>query len=355
MAVTSIYSNSDTTMKELTTEPGTDSSSDGSDSAIILHSGTRSKSCNRPSKHNRRSSRLSKGPTDEHLDHSSDESDPHIDVGDVLLNDEEKLLKKEERKADRQQLLEKQILAVAFVKSVVKKEEDTTHPVQDKTEIGEQNSESKIYQSTRKRRKIIKQEVETCPSNSSSADSLQKTALSPEACRSSTSVSDCVTTKTPEAVATRVSPRIRSRVAKSKNVGLKADYAIVRQTTMFSPKPSIPVPNPILTSPSPGPRNDSTDAAPSQPNTRAKVQSKDTASNVSGISTRKSPMNESIPSKSQQDDSLSVLPNARTPTKSNETKSSDHVMLPARRRFFSIDLDRKFYTETFQQLSFIFF
>mmetsp|Transcript_8421 Transcript_8421/g.15891 ORF Transcript_8421/g.15891 Transcript_8421/m.15891 type:complete len:666 (+) Transcript_8421:168-2165(+) len=339
MAVTSIYSNSDTTMKELTTDPGTDTSSDGSDSAIILHTGALSKSCSHPSKQNRRSSRLSKGATDKHLDHSSDESDPHIDVGDVLLHDEEKLLKKEERKADRQQLLEKQMLAVALVKNAVKKEEDAPLPIQGKVEIREQNNESNIYKSTRKRRKVIQEESDACPSNSTVTDSLQNPPLSPISCGSSSLVSDSMAKKMPEAVATRVSPRIKSRVAKSKNVGIKADYAMVRQTTMFTPKPSITVPNPILQSPSPGPQKPATNVAASQPTTRAKVKSKDSASNVSGISTRQRTMNGSTPTKINEDTTTSVLQNAPTPTKSNETKSSDHVTLPVRKRFFSIDLD----------------
>lgn len=346
MAVTSIYSNSDTTMKELTTEPGTDSSSDGSDSAIILHSGARSKSCSHPSKHNRRSSRLSKGTTNEHLDQLSVDSDPHIDVGDVLLHHEEKLLMKEERKADRQQIRDKQILAVALVKNVVKKEEDSSQPIQDGTEAEERNCESKMSMYTRKRRKIVKEEAEACQSNSSSSGSLQRSAVSPPASGSSNLSIDSALKKTTETVATRVSPRIRSRVAKSNTIGLKADYAMVRQTTMFKPKPSVPVPNPILTST--GPYKTSANNAPSQPSSRVKGKSKDAAPNVSGKSTSKRPSSDSATSKSPENSKKSDLPNAPTPTKSNETKSSDQVTLPARRRFFSIDLDRKFYVETLQ-------
>jgi hypothetical protein len=111
---------------------------------------------------------------------------------------------------------------------------------------------------------------------------------------------------------------------------------MVRQTTMFTPKPSVPVPNPILTSP--GPYKTSVNNAPIQPSSRAKAKSKNAAPNVSGKSTRKRPSSDSATSKSPDNSKISDLPNAPTPTKSNETKSSDQVTLPARRRFFPLIL-----------------
>lgn len=334
----SIYSNSDPTMKDLTTEPGTDTSSEGSDSAVILNSSANTKLTRHPAKNNRRSSRLSKGTSGEYPDHLSDDSDPHIDVGDVLLRDEEKLMKDEERKVDRQHLLEKQMLAVALVKSVVKKEEQSTQSTVDTRGNGPQQAESHVYKSTRKRRKMVNDEIK-----SSSADSLPNTSpLTPLS--SGPSMTDCDVLKKPTAaIATRVSPRIKSRVAKTKNPGLKADYAMVRQTSRFAPKPSLPVPNPILSSPAPVTMKSVSN--PTNTTTRAKVKSKDVNS-IPAATTRKRSVPKQvkstpITSESSNEEPVCILPNAPTPTKSNETKlnANETIILPPRRRFFSIDLD----------------
>jgi hypothetical protein len=265
----------------------------------------------------------------------------------MLLHDEEKLLKLEERKLDRQQMLEKQMLAVALVKSVVKKEEGSSQQNQETRDIGPQHIETNVYKSTRKRRKII-DASNPCPTNRSSDDVLDNVlALSPAASGKTFPRENGEIMKHIEAVATRVSPRIKSRAAKSKNVGLKADYAIVRHTTRLTPKPSVPVPNPILPSPAPSTLKDMINEVPSQPITRAKKKTKDSASLLVGKTTRQRSTGNSMPSSSSVDDTVSIRPNAPTPTKSNETKSGDHLIFPGRRRIFSIDLDRKFHNEIF--------
>ena len=394
-----IYTDSETTMNDFTTEPGNDTCSEGSASAMMIGSSTSTRNMS-PSKGTRRSTRLSKGRGGDLSGHSSDDSDPHIDVGDVLMQEEDRLLSDEERKADCRHRIEKQILAVALVKSVVKKEdlpdglgnthsqvvhegeiESSTQPLSDS--LDSSGDASDVCMSAEKRRKGNEHEIDEQP------------LVSPGGCEDSGVVKNEVTTENNEVenndvtsipvthaqtvdnespqttasgdtVVTRANTRAKTRGAKTRNVGLKAEYASVRETPRFAPKPSLPVPNPILSLPSGGIHKDAVLAAPKQPMTRAKVKSKQSealsrkrpasdptpAGAVTSTQPQAAPPSAPLPTntlsfmqvkKEDESPTADIISSALTPLKSNETGVNDSDAFTSRRRIFSIDLDREYF------------
>jgi hypothetical protein len=161
---------------------------------------------------------------------------------------------------------------------------------------------------------------------------------------------------------TRANTRAKTRGAKTRNVGLKAEYASVRETPRFAPKPSLPVPNPILSLPSTGIQKDAVSAAPKQPMTRAKVKSKQSealsrkrpasdptpAGAVTSTQPQAAPPSAPLPTNTlslmqvkKEDETAAdeIVSSALTPLKSNETCGNDSDAFTSRRRIFSIDLD----------------
>jgi hypothetical protein len=394
-----IYTDSETTMNDFTTEPGNDTCSEGSASAMMIGSSTSTRNMS-PSKGTRRSTRLSKGRGGDLSGHSSDDSDPHIDVGDVLMHEEDRLLSDEERKADCRHRIEKQILAVALVKSVVKKEdlpdgfgnthsqvahegeiESSTQPLSDSLDSSSGDA-SDVCMSAEKRRKGNEHEVDEQP------------LVSPAGCEDSVGVKNEVksennevenndvtsipvtpaqtadnespeTTASGDTVVTRANTRAKARGAKTRNVGLKAEYASIRETPRFAPKPSLPVPNPLLSLPSAGIHKDAVLATPKQQMTRAKVKSKQAealsrkrpasdptpAGAVTSTQPQAAPPAAPLPTntlsfmqvkKEEKSPTADIISSALTPLKSNETGVNDSDALTSRRRIFSIDLDREY-------------
>lgn len=173
----------------------------------------------------RRSSRLSKGRDEDDL---SDDSDPHIDMGVVMMHEEEKFLMEEEQNADKK-LARKQQMGVALVKSVVMKEEDVKVETLDYNnkymepkhlELDETDSKGKDVSNTQKRQKMDE------PSQS---------------------LTNPGKNTSPTTVPTRSSSRKITKTSKA----LKAvdDSTDEHRTKRITPKPSAPVPNPILKSP----------------------------------------------------------------------------------------------------------
>lgn len=381
---TSIYTDSgNPTMNELSTEPGTDTSSEGSASTSILGSNSKSKKKNGMSI--RRSTRLSKGHGD-NSDSSSDDndSDPNIDVGDVLMHDEEKMLEEEEDRANKRK---KQMLAVALVKSVVevqgipiKKEEPqgqkpqltqvntTTNTLNATSNTGSGSGISVSTINEKIKNEALKSEttgilggkiVGAKVSTSTTTIVVPTTGVSTaRVAKVTPSAPNNYAAQTAQTIATRVniSTRSRTRGTKIKTVGLKAQYASVREAPRYIPKPTLPVPNPILSSPALAIQK-----APLKNKTKqtAARTSKGKRSNAAMKSeplamppTEPLPTNllSGIPVK-KEEPNTKFNDCALTPTKSNETVANGTVIAPSRRRIFSIDLDRK-YTYNIGQIMF---
>ena len=306
---TSIYTDSESTMNTLTTEPSTNTCSEGSAVRIILDSGRVEKKHDSSPMGTRRSTRLSKNQ--KHISgETSDDSDPHIDVGDVLLHEEEKLMKSEVNRKDRR---EKQMLAVAIVKNAVKQEEESSgqgNQGQNTCANGSQE-ENNACMSSRKRQKVeVQKATNAATVNSSNVR------------------------KPVEAVATRASTRLRTKA--SSNVGHMA------------------VPNPILSSPALKARQSPVPVTNAAQNvSKAKVKIEPIATNMA---TRKRTVkrNSSTPAQPLQapisaplpDNTLATIKEEPMATATLSTQAniqSEPASLPSRRRIFSIDLDRKYF------------
>jgi len=255
----------------------------------------------------RRSSRLSKGRDEDDL---SDDSDPHIDMGDVMMNEEEKMMIEEEKDADKK-LARKQQMAVALVKSVVMKKECGENQNQVfnaegltmniKQEDGESDSQGKNNSNRRKRQKTDVNSISREPSPAAAA----------------VEISAGTRTQTPPPIPTRSSSRKITKTSKVLNASTESNEQL-------SSKSTAPVPNPILKSP--------ISSASGRVNTKRKDESSTpTRSNSHGRS------------KSQ-------LTNTKKQT-SSKVKKEDLILEPShlnvdmsrsRKRIFSIDLDRKF-------------
>lgn len=382
---TSIYTDSgNPTMNELSTEPGTDTSSEGSASTSILGSNSKSKKKNGMSI--RRSTRLSKGRGD-NSDSSSDDddSDPNIDVGDVLMHDEDKMLEEEEDRANK---LKKQMLAVALVKSVVevqgipiKKEEPQGHKpqlTQVNTTTNTLNATSNTGSGCGISVSTINEKIKKEALKSEISGILGKTIVGAGA-KVSTSTTIIVPTtgvstarvakvtpsapnnyaaQTAQTIATRVniSTRSRTRGTKIKTVGLKAQYASVREAPRYVPKPTLPVPNPILSSPAlaiqKAPLKNKTKQTAARTSKGKRSNAVMKSEPLAMPPTEPLPTNllSGIPVK-KEEPSTKFNDCALTPTKSNETVANGTVIAPSRRRIFSIDLDRK-YTYNIGQIMF---
>jgi len=381
-------------LNDLTTdEPNNDTCSEGSASAMMIGSSTSITSMS-PSKGTRRSTRISKGREGDLSGDSSDDSDPHIDVGDVLMHEEDRILANEERNADCIHRIEKQILAVALVKSVVKKEdlldglgkthsqvvhegeiESSTQPLSDSLD-----SRGDVCMSAEKRRKGNEDEVKGQPSVLPAGGD-DNVIVKSEATAENTDVTSIPVTsaqtvenETPQAtasadsVASRANTRAKTRGAKTRNVGLKAEYASVRETPRFAPKPSLPVPNPLLSLLSNDIHKNAVSVAPKQPMTRAMIKSKESeeisrkrpaldptlAGAVTSTQPQAAPPSAPLPTntlsfiqvkKEDETPAAEIISTALTPTKSNETGGNESdAFTSSRRRIFSIDLDREYYT-----------
>lgn len=400
---TSIYTDSGNPshMNNLSNQSGTDTSSEGSAPRIILEATSSNKKKNN-SKGIRRSSRLSKGRTDmTNHDSSDDDSDPNIDVGEVLLGDEEKLLIDEELRADKKR--QKQMLAVALVKSAVESKGGSMKTIEAKDQhTRQQNS---VYtttqpceassQSNQTEISSLKTNEDTfgnsvdapnnvvhgptappsapsvavqVPSTSTITNVAAKVSTIPNATNGNVAVTkkQIATQKVPP-VRANVTTRSRTRGAKAKPVGLKAQYASIRETPRYAPKPSLPVPNPILPSPAATSKASNSKIIVQQPLTRAatskvKAHPASRSSKVVPV-VKKEPLamppTASLPNNLltgqtiKEPEGRMVSSHAPTPTKSNETITTNaSVIPPARRRIFSIDLDREFMNLFFLCLSF---
>lgn len=307
-STTSIYTDSESTMNTLTTEPSTNTFSEGSAVGIILDSGGVEKKHDSSPMGTRRSTRLSKNQ--KHISgETSDDSDPHIDVGDVLLHEEEKLMKSEVNRKDRR---EKQMLAVAIVKNAVKQEEESSgQGNQGQNTCANGSQEENACMSSRKRQKVeVQKATNVATVNSSNVR------------------------KPVEAVATRASTRLRTKA--SSNVGHMA------------------VPNPILSSPALKASQSPVPVTNTAKNvSKAKVKIEPIATNMA---TRKRTVkrNSSTPAQPLQapisaplpDNTLATIKKEPMATATLSTQADiqpEPVSLPSRRRIFSIDLDRKYF------------
>jgi hypothetical protein len=385
---TSIYTDSGNPT-HMSTETSTDTSSEGSTSGMILSAtsgGTKKKKGGPPG--TRRSSRLSKIRGDVTNDESSsdDDSDPHIDVGDVLLGDEEKLLVDEEIRADEKR--KTQMMAVALVKSVVQNQ--VKAEIKQSAESFGQQTQKLNIASTESVPKgsvnVIEVKVEDAKEESPIVDVLPnennaastktevqnasvmtttKVKFTEEAKVSNASVANaCANAPVMKAesdqqktlpIRANVTTRSKSKNTKSKTVGLKAQYASIRETRRYAPKPTLPVPNPILSSPAVAPKATGARTITVQSATQAiskKTHPATKSTAVVNVSIKKEPLamppsaplpvnTLAAPTVSvKEGDSTSHVQN--TPTKSNESNPSGNMIPPARRRIFSIDLDREF-------------
>jgi len=389
---TSIYTDSGNPshMSNLTTEAGTDTSSEGSASGIILAANKKNKS---PTQGTRRSSRLSKGRgelTNNSSDDDSD-SDPNIDMGDVLMGHEETLLLEEELIADDKR--EKQMLAVALVKSVVENQGKSKETGQPMDQQGQQKRPVNMTtQASNGSSIVVKSEntmempednkvsggsggemprnVGEIPIVSTSTPSVNvqvplTLAKAPVAVIATVSnapntnvtVVNDLTAQTDQPGRVNVATRSRTRCTKAKTVGLKAQYASIRETPRCAPKPSLPVPNPILSSPAVIRSAPGVKPIVKQPLTRAsKVKAHPASRSSTAIPAIKKepiamPPSASLPTnllsgqsvKIEEPMDLVVTSYTQTPTKSNETVSNGAMIPPGRRRIFSIDLDREYH------------
>ena len=239
---------------------------------------------------------------------SSDESDPNIQMGEnVLIEDEEKLMIKEESEIDSSQRAEKQLLAVALMKSVIEQKADmTTKPtvvkLEDNSGIGvggnvrtnneikkehAEKTEGMQQQAIQQESQLDKEKLITnkgkCPKITQKCNIKTEinTGLSSGIAKvvAGTTVPLGSTPKTGSAKSEKIMTNIgkakssksgvshvsskttihrnnRLRAKGSKNgrtMALKGAYASVREAPRIpiQPSVSIPVPNPILPSPAP--------------------------------------------------------------------------------------------------------
>lgn len=268
----------------------------------------------------RRSSRLSKGRDEDDL---SDDSDPHIDMGDVMMNEEEKMMIEEEKDADKK-LARKQQMAVALVKSVVMKKEEEEN----------QNHESNADEV----KKNVKQEDDISDSQSSNNGHRRKrqksngNSFTAEPSPSTAAVENPVATRTqtPPPIPTRSSSRKITKTIKA----LK-DSPDDNEGKRISSKSSAPVPNPILKSPNPSATGRTTAKKKDESSTP-------TRSNSHGRSKGQ------INNGNKQD-----LSNVKKEDNVPEPSNSNVDLSRSRKRIFSIDLDRKSQNMFCTQLCFL--
>ncbi len=232
----------------------------------------------------RRSSRIRKrGAADDFSDgncDSSDDSDPNIQLGDnVLMDEEEKIMIKEESDLVNNQSAEKQLLAVALVRSVIdsklkpddiKKEamrkkdipddeilksvNNINDPPQVKKEVNQsvdsthmQNNNPGDY-TNNVQPKIEEEVVENTNLGANPAIDSQRQSVQPPEVNSTLEPPN-----TNNKISTQRNTRSRSKSAKGgRTMALKGAYASIREAPRVVRKPNvttIPVPNPILPSP----------------------------------------------------------------------------------------------------------
>ena len=299
--------------------------------------------------------------TDESVTSSSDDSDPNIRMEDeVLIEDEERMMMEEERDVDMTQRADKQILAVALMKSVLEsnksdkviksdKAKKENNSVQAET-VGESSG---LGVDSSARVKIEESDngstsaVEITQTNSVQNDNAIQTGIKEESNiglqkenSTPTKVTKPKPTKSQAAQPTVTSKSssyrsTRSRSKGSKNgrtMALKGAYASIREAPRVARKPnvSIPVPNPIL---------------PSQ----ATIEPKQEQQNTDVVDTTMTDVSKDL-LQAQSNNSLEQN-STRSRTNSLSQTYSKHPGNPqlntannatSRRRIFSIDFDRKF-------------
>lgn len=260
----------------------------------------------------RRSSRLSKGRDEDDL---SDDSDPHIDMGDVMMNEEEKMMIEDEKDADKK-LARKQQMAVALVKSVVMKKEE---------EQGEKQNQVSNAEEAKKNVKQEDDESDSQGMNHSNRRKRQKTDVDSsirDAPPATAAVENPVATRsqTPPPIPTRSSSRKITKTSKAIKASLD-DNEEQSQGKRITSKSSAPVPNPILKSPNP--------SASGRVNAKKKDESSTpTRSNAHGRS--KGQINNGKKQTLTKTKNEEIIPEP----------SNINVDMPrSRKRIFSIDLD----------------
>lgn len=345
-------------------------------SHILEGKGSRREGKTSPRLGKRRSSRIRKrdgtraGFTDS-SDCSSDDSDPNIHMGeDVLISEEEQMMMKDEAKMDMNQRAEKQILAVALMKSVLESNatDMASKPSKIKLEnisdssLGGQNinkcdSDNKNQSGdtngddTHGTLTNVKMEVdEPVPALTHSNGESETNSVQPminnvgEAnnnvenvptikLEEGTNLQKVIKTKPPSntKATTYRGTRSRTKGAKSgRTMALKGAYASIREAPRVARKPNValPVPNPILPSPAPT-------EVQSNNITQQKEESVDKTMNVPVTCTDSNP--QEIDSKKTRNNSVSFVVSNHPGNPSANMPSN----LPTRRRIFSIDLDRK--------------
>ena len=377
---TNIYPNTgNTSINDLSSEPGTDTSSEGSATAMIIDADRTAKKKISPTKGIRRSTRLSKGRGDL-SGHSSDESDPHIDVGDVLTRNGEKLLSSETG-IKKRQLIGNQMLAVALVKSVV--ESKSKVEAQVKEEPVGQNRQAVMTQSTNS---IISHSKDAAKTNTNTSNKFKSTGdgvpilmnasdgtssvgsglpsgkvhplpapvsarLAPPpvaVTKANVNVSNSTIQRAAKPAPTRANTRSRTRGSKFKNVGLKAEYASVREAPRYAPKPTLPVPNPILSTPistsqKPASKQNLSQARLMNKTQNAHAPVKRGLARTKVVRVKKETSVAALSTAVVKTENQPLAPTTTmNETKSNENATTDTDPFPARRRIFSIDLDRKY-------------
>lgn len=301
--------------------------------------------------------------------YSSDDSDPNIHVGDtVLMDEEEKLMMKDESDLVTNQSAEKQLIAVALVKSVIDKHknDDQRKDVKKKEAPG-----ANTVNKTADLQKVKKEMDKTIPTvkaehnsiiqskvvndlggiSNSDTNNVNPSNLNLNAVNDSDTKITRLPTTTSQPLlnnnkaSTQRSTRSRSKGAKGgRTMALKGAYASIREAPRIVMKPSVavPVPNPILPSPVTNEVNKANINAKLnqvgkienkiQPNQTAPIIKKDESSN----STENPKMTQGIvKSAKPTSNAISLTIPARHPGNPNKQQAN-------RRRIFSIDLDCKF-------------
>lgn len=335
----------------------------------------------------RRSSRIRKrGAGDQFTDvnscYSSDDSDPNIQVADDVLieEEEEKIMIKEESDLVKNQNAEKQILAVALVRSVIDKHKSDEHrkdAIKKEVPVNKPSNnlnDPKVKKEDVNENPTPQPEVKTINNISSQptqstkdSDNVRKNVVPKIVMESISNTSsqvqsaNNVQTNKPESTilsgnnmksSTQRSTRSRSRSAKGgRTMALKGAYASVREAPRLPRKPNvaIPVPNPILPSPVPNEINKTKmnvkmnsvvkledmmqgrQTAPAR-NQQAHSQS----SNIQSTTTKSVNVAQNSATSTQQgSNTVSFSTTSRHP-------GNPSAALPKRGRIFSIDFDRKF-------------
>ncbi len=350
------------------------------DRHILEGKGSRREGKTSPRLGQRRSSRIRKrdgtraGFSDS-SDSSSDDSDPNIHMGeDVLISEEEQMMMKDEAKMDMSQRAEKQILAVALMKSVLESNvtDMTSKPGKiklenisdssvggqninkcdsdNKNQSGETNGDDNNGTLTNVKMEVDESvpalthsngEIETnyvqLPLNNV-GDGNSVEGVSTIKLEEGTKLQKATKTKPPSntKATTYRSTRSRTKGAKvGRTMALKGAYASIREAPRVVRKPNValPVPNPILPSSAPT-------EGQSNNITQQKEELVDKTMNVPVTCTDSNP--QEIDSRKTRNNSVSFVV-ANHPGNPSANMPNN---LPTRRRIFSIDLDRKYSHDT---------